>query len=311
MVLAQDAFPGAAVYHYGWYNALNVALFVWGASYLPRFRRTNSRAFPAIAAAAFGAAILVFAGVASGLMGPDTHTVIGAPGTSVRDADAARNDRFSDPRANRVIPARALVRLGGRRPPLYGRLHFLATAAHGFERRRGRCARKPLDGYAADERVVSFTGPADATADRHRRNERPIRFVFRSGDRSATSRRCCFPRSRQRNCTRIRRSSASPQFFLRSPTRTIALLPGGIGITPPDVQKAIGGSAVERRGSNVSGPRRSVCALPADSHFGLRDSDRGHRVFAKTPCRWRRRIRRSSPRARPMIRIAAGAVQSV
>lgn len=87
LVLAQDVYPGADVYHYGWYNALDVALFVLAALQLRPLRKTHSAAFPALAAAAFGGAIVVFAGVASGLMGPDTHTVAGAPGANVRDND--------------------------------------------------------------------------------------------------------------------------------------------------------------------------------------------------------------------------------
>ncbi len=76
MVLAQDAFPGSPVYHYGWYNAIIVALFVIAAMQ----KKRNSLA-------AFGCAIVVFAGVASGLMAPDTHAVVGAPGATVTDGD--------------------------------------------------------------------------------------------------------------------------------------------------------------------------------------------------------------------------------
>ncbi len=88
MVLAQDVYPGASVYHYGWYNALVIALFVLAAWQIRSLRKTHAAVLPALAAAAFGAAIVVFAGAASGLMGPDTHVVIGAPGASVRDEDA-------------------------------------------------------------------------------------------------------------------------------------------------------------------------------------------------------------------------------
>lgn len=85
MVLAQDVYPGAAVYQTGWYNALTIALFVLAAVQLRPLRKHP--AFSALATAAFGGAVIVFSGVSSGLMGPDTHTVIGAPGTTVRDAD--------------------------------------------------------------------------------------------------------------------------------------------------------------------------------------------------------------------------------
>lgn len=88
MVVAQDASPGSAVFHYGWYNALAIVLFVLAAWRLRVLRKTHAQALPALTAAVFGGAIVVFSGVASGLMGPDTHTVIGAPGASVRDDDA-------------------------------------------------------------------------------------------------------------------------------------------------------------------------------------------------------------------------------
>lgn len=87
MVLAQDVAPGSAVYHTGWYNALDIALFVLAAWQLRALRKSHSAVFPALAAAAFGGAIVVFSGAASGLMGPDTHVVIGAPGAIVRDDD--------------------------------------------------------------------------------------------------------------------------------------------------------------------------------------------------------------------------------
>lgn len=88
MTLAQDAVPGIALYHYGWYNALDAAFFIVAAMQLRSLRKTQAAKVSGLALAAFGAAIVVFAGIASGLMGPDTHTVVGAPGASVRDDDA-------------------------------------------------------------------------------------------------------------------------------------------------------------------------------------------------------------------------------
>jgi hypothetical protein len=89
MVLAQDAYPGAGVYHSGWYNALNIAIFVLAAAQVRALRKRDAALFSGLAAATFGAAIVVFAGVASGLMGPDTHTIVGAPGASVHDDDVS------------------------------------------------------------------------------------------------------------------------------------------------------------------------------------------------------------------------------
>jgi hypothetical protein len=94
MAVAQDAYPGASVYHDGWYNALDIAVFVIAAWQLRALQKTRAQRFSALAVAAFGAAIVVFAGVTSGLMGPDTHTVIGAPGATVRDDDAGGSFSF-------------------------------------------------------------------------------------------------------------------------------------------------------------------------------------------------------------------------
>ena len=95
MTIAQDAYPGSPVYHYGWYNALDIVLFILAAWQLRSLRRTVPHAFGALTIAAFGGAIIVFAGAASGLMGPDTHTVIGAPGATVRDDDTGGSFTFS------------------------------------------------------------------------------------------------------------------------------------------------------------------------------------------------------------------------
>jgi hypothetical protein len=94
MTLAQDAVPGRPLYHYGWYNAIDAALFIVAAMQLRSLRKTYPARISGLAVAAFGAAIIVFAGVASGLMGPDTHTVVGAPGASVRDDDAGGSFAF-------------------------------------------------------------------------------------------------------------------------------------------------------------------------------------------------------------------------
>jgi hypothetical protein len=82
MVVAQDAFPALPVYHYGWYNAIDVALVILAALQL------RGRVNAGFLIAAFGAAVVVFTGIASGLMGPDTVTIVGAPGASVRSDDA-------------------------------------------------------------------------------------------------------------------------------------------------------------------------------------------------------------------------------
>jgi len=74
MTAAQDLFPGNPLFHKGWYNVLDAALLIV-AAYRPRKNLIVLG----------GAAIIVLAGVASGLMGPDTHTIVGSPGATVAD----------------------------------------------------------------------------------------------------------------------------------------------------------------------------------------------------------------------------------
>jgi hypothetical protein len=81
MVAAQDVYPGQSLYHYGWYSAIDIALLVLCAQNL---RHNPNRGH---VLATFGTAVVVFTGVAAGLMGPDTQTVIGAPAASVRNDD--------------------------------------------------------------------------------------------------------------------------------------------------------------------------------------------------------------------------------
>jgi len=72
-VVCQVLLPGRAVYHAGWYSVVLAAIAIWS---MVRLGRS-----PLIA---FGLGAIAFAGIASGLLGPDTRTVLGAPGTSVR-----------------------------------------------------------------------------------------------------------------------------------------------------------------------------------------------------------------------------------
>jgi hypothetical protein len=81
MVAVQDVYPGQSLYHYGWYNAIDIALLVLCAQ-APRGSARRGYVL-----AAFGTAVVVFTGVAAGLMGPDTQVVIGAPASSVRNDD--------------------------------------------------------------------------------------------------------------------------------------------------------------------------------------------------------------------------------
>ncbi len=113
MVAAQVVYPGQAVYHYGWYNAIDAGLFVVAVA------GVRKRATSASIVAAFGCAAVVFAGVASGLMGPDTQTVVGAPGARVHNDDVNGSLVFPLAQSNAPIELQsgrgAVSIAGGRR----------------------------------------------------------------------------------------------------------------------------------------------------------------------------------------------------
>jgi hypothetical protein len=82
--VAQDIVPGQAFYHSWQYAlALGVAVLVVATSCLGALRARGGRRSYAAALALAGAAIVGVAGLASGLLGPDTTQVIGTPGTVV------------------------------------------------------------------------------------------------------------------------------------------------------------------------------------------------------------------------------------
>ena len=82
-VVFEVVLPGRAVYHAGWYNVGLAALAMWAIA--------GMRRAPLVA---FGVGAIAFAGIASGLLGPDTRTVIGAPGTSLKVDEAGGAMRF-------------------------------------------------------------------------------------------------------------------------------------------------------------------------------------------------------------------------
>lgn len=88
MTLAQIAVPGSAVFHTGWYNAIDIAALIIAASQLRSASASAAGRVQSLAIVTFGCAVVVIAGAGSGLMAPDTHTIVGAPGAGVRDPDA-------------------------------------------------------------------------------------------------------------------------------------------------------------------------------------------------------------------------------
>jgi hypothetical protein len=85
-VLVELAVPGRAVYHAGWYNVgLSALVILTIAASRRRFREARTpRARLAIVALVAGVATTGIAGAASGLLGPDDQSFVGAPGQRIR-----------------------------------------------------------------------------------------------------------------------------------------------------------------------------------------------------------------------------------
>lgn len=94
MTAAQDLLPGKALYHQGWYNVLDAVFLILAAYRLRAVHRAETRPRIGELLALTGATVLVVAGLASGLLGPDTHVVLGAPGTTVHDDQSQTSFAF-------------------------------------------------------------------------------------------------------------------------------------------------------------------------------------------------------------------------
>jgi len=99
-VVVQDAFPGLAWYHTGSYALLLFvlcALLAWRLQKLLRVSSARDRPLSLVTA---GALIVGAAGLASGLLGPDTQTYVSAPGANVAISEPAGMLQFPiDPTA--------------------------------------------------------------------------------------------------------------------------------------------------------------------------------------------------------------------
>jgi hypothetical protein len=91
-VVIEVVVPGRGIYHAGWYNVALAALAICAIASLRRA--------PLVA---FGIGAIAFAGIASGLLGPDTRIVIGAPGTSLRVDEAGETLVFPPLHADQPI----------------------------------------------------------------------------------------------------------------------------------------------------------------------------------------------------------------
>jgi hypothetical protein len=110
-VAVQIGVPGRALYHAGWYNVALIALAIFtitGAR--KRFRAAHSlRARAAIVALCCGAATIAVAGAASGLLGPDDQTIVGAPGQRIK-VEGLGELSFPSVGASAAVPEVALER---------------------------------------------------------------------------------------------------------------------------------------------------------------------------------------------------------
>ncbi|MGB6985317.1 MAG: hypothetical protein WBD74_04985 [Candidatus Aquilonibacter sp.] len=112
-IAAQIFVPGNTLFHTGWYNVGLISLAI--------LTVVGTRRQPLIA---FGVAAIAFAGVASGLLGPDVRTVIGAPGASLRVDEAGGTLLFPLVQAD-VSPV--ILERGSSAQPI-GAWRFTATA---------------------------------------------------------------------------------------------------------------------------------------------------------------------------------------
>lgn len=94
-VIVQWIFPGRDVYHYGWFNAIVIALIVLALAQVRReLAGADARKRTGTLLAALGITLVGIAGVANGLLAPDPQTIIGAPGSSVRVDELGRSLDF-------------------------------------------------------------------------------------------------------------------------------------------------------------------------------------------------------------------------
>lgn len=122
--VVQLIFPGRGAYHTGWYNVGIVALCALSLLAARKLVRnvTGLRARVALSCVAFGVVVTGLAGVASGLLGPDNRTVVGAPGERVRVDDAGGFLDFPLAQSEGTTPSSSAVTFdrGGARIPIGG-----------------------------------------------------------------------------------------------------------------------------------------------------------------------------------------------
>lgn len=115
--------PGQDLYHYGWFNVLLAALVIVALLPLPKELRATAsqRARVAFAVAVAGCVLAGFATIASGLLGPDTQTLVAAPGATVRVDELGGSLVFPIASSGSPTQSGVLLERGVRAQPIGGR----------------------------------------------------------------------------------------------------------------------------------------------------------------------------------------------
>lgn len=123
-VALEIVLPGRDLYHRGWFNVALVALVAIAVvrARIEFARSTPGRSRGAVVAIAFGAVVAGIAGTASGLLAPDSRTIVGAPGQRVRVDDLSGTLDFplADAEENSVSPGDVVLERTNRAPAAIG-----------------------------------------------------------------------------------------------------------------------------------------------------------------------------------------------
>lgn len=132
-VLVEIALPGRDLYNAGWYNVVLAAFAIMTLVSIGRSARVieTVRARSGLWLAGVGVVAVVFAGVASGLLGAAPRTVVGAPGSSLADPQLGGSLVF--PLADAGDPQVMLER-GGNASSIGAQRYTVAAYLHSIPR---------------------------------------------------------------------------------------------------------------------------------------------------------------------------------
>lgn len=249
-VLIQDVLPGRSLYHAGWFNVLLAALIIYAALRL-RKRPKVARDRTGLSIVVFGTAVIAFAGIASGLLGPDTQTFVSAPGTSVRVPNLGFPLEFPvvTDRAAPSLPGRrysgSFILQGVGRPVIYVSAFDTAGNHLTVTQPSGSAFLSPVLLMQTSTRIAGMTVPFDTFAvPAARRNVKAVLF---------TEQQAAQLRTRQ-----LTAGKAAVLFAVSGPNDRI--IPRGISIVADGGRKAIGGLVLSA--SVIDYPAIEVASAP-------------------------------------------------